>query len=215
MTPCRDLLVLRSRALNYLNRLRELGSDAAVSFPDRGAKLTIGHVTIELQNTWSLFARSYILSWTLTPRRATGGRIRIGKPVSDFNNAITLLNARHKPHLTVPISGTWHRRDEPPWHDPQVILTSCLDLGCSHSTQVQAAFSLSTAVFQHLPVFRNFFGHRNLGTANAARQIAPQYSIPSYLHPVEILLRKPAGRPYPLVLDWVDDIATTIELLCD
>jgi hypothetical protein len=75
--------------------------------------------------------------------------------------------------------------------------------------------SLQSRAFADLPVFRNFFAHRNKGTAQAAGAIAPQYSIPSYRHPIEILATTPKGSPYPLLVDWIDDLSVTVELLCE
>ena len=138
--------------------------------------------------------------------------------VSSFTDAITLSIARHKPHLArrprLP-GAVWHRRDEPTWHDPVVLRTGCVDLGCSHLVDVQAALSLPTRVFADLPVFRNFFGHRNGQTEDAAKNTARQYVISTALHPTEMLAARPAGRPYPLLVDWTDDVHAVIALLCD
>ena len=48
-----------------------------------------------------------------------------------------------------------------------------------------------------------------------AKQIASDYSISLRLHPTEILLAPAYNRPQVLILDWIDDIAAVVELLCE
>jgi len=214
--PARDLGVLRDRALRALERHRDRADIAARGFPARDAKIALALTTLDAQNAWAGFSRSYVLSTIILPRRATGGYVQTNGRAASFDDAIGLAVVRHKPYLAPWTSGrTWNRRDEPPWQDPNVLLAACGDLGCSHLNQVQLALSFSTRVFIDLPVFRNFFAHRNRGSAEAARNIAPQYSIPSYLHPQEILIRRPRGRPHSLLVDWIDDMMATVGLLCD
>lgn len=215
MRACGDLRVLFASAQANLARLRREALAATGQVRSRPAKHAIAVTTIDLLNSWSGFSRSYALSCVTAPRRRKGGRVRITQTGLDFNAVIGVAMKRHKPKLTPRPDGSWHRRDEPPWHDINVLTNCCRDLGCSHIADVEAAVSLQSRAFVDLPIFRNFFAHRNKGTAQAACAIAPHYSIPSYCHPLQILASTPKGRPYPLLVDWIDDIAITVELLCD
>lgn len=214
MRACGDFRVLCAMGQSSLARLRAEALGAAAALPSRPAKLAIAMTTIDLLNAWSGFSRSYALSCIMNPRRVNGGRVKVMMTGLDFNGVIGVAMRRHKPKLTPRPDGSWHRRDEPPWHDTSVLTNLCSDLGCSHLGDVQGAVSLGSRVFDDLPVFRNFFAHRNRGTAGAACALAPKYSIASYRHPLSILAVAPAGSPNPLLVDWIDDLAVTIELLC-
>lgn len=218
MTPARDLRVLKLRALASLHRLRRSAAIACTAAPGLPERITISYCTIELLNLWSAFTRSYFLSCILRPRRVQGGRVTCTATVASFTDAITLAISKHKPHLLNrprPPGATWHRRDEPPWHDPAILRKGCVDLGCSHALDVQAALALPTRVFDDLPVFRNYFGHRNGQTESAAKSRARLYLINTSLHPTAMLAARPAGRPYPLLVDWTNDLEVIIGLLCD
>lgn len=214
MRACGDFGVLLGIGRRRTARLRLEATEAISGLPSRQAKHAMAYVTIELLNFWSAFSRFYALSCIMSPRRVNGGRVKVTTVGLDFNGVIGLAMRRHKKNPTPRSDGSWHRRDEPPWHDTKVLINCCADLGCSHLSDVQAAVSLQSRVFEDLPVFRNFFAHRNMGTAEAARAIAPQYSIPGHRHPLQILASQPKARPVPLLVDWVDDLDVTIELLC-
>ena len=215
MRACGDLAVLCASAQAGVARMRKIVVDAASQMPARPAKQAIAITTLDLLNAWNSFSRSYALSCIMKPRRVRGGRVTVTRTGLDFNGVIGIMVAKHRRFATPSAAGIWHRRDEPPWHDTAILVDCCRELGCSHITQVEAAVSLQSRAFGDLPVFRNFFAHRNKGTAKAARDLAPRYSIPSSRHPLEILTSAPTGRPYPLLVDWIDDIAVTVELLCE
>ena len=216
MRPSRRFSILQFIASARLRKLRNSASSACLSLPLPTAKTTISHAVVESLNTWTEFVRSYYLSCILKPKRVRGGRVAASAFTgTTFNDAIGVAMARHRPQTPLPASGRWVRRDEPTWHDPYVLLNSCADLGCSNLTQIQSGLSLPTRVFIDLPVFRNFFAHRNHATAASARVLASHYSIPSYHHPIDILANLPAGRPEPLIADWIDDMLCVIEFLCE
>ena len=110
--------------------------------------------------------------------------------------------------------GVWHRRDEPTWQDPNVLMRVCGNVGCSIQVQIGQAFSLSQNVFNDLPVFRNFFAHRNGQTSQAAKDIAPRYTLPSHLSPTELLLSVSPGATETVIVDWLSELVITAEFLC-
>jgi hypothetical protein len=169
MRPSRDLGILRRQAVSLLNRLRVEATSVIIDASPH-SRSTIGQVTIDLHNAWSVFSRSYYLSCVLRPKRKCGDRIiATAFTGTGFDDAITVVMRRHRSQRSPLPGGGWARRDEPPWHDTSILLTSCDELGCSNFTQIQASLSTGTAVFNHLPVFRNFFAHRNESTAQSAR----------------------------------------------
>jgi hypothetical protein len=214
MRASEDFRILRATGHSALARLRLDVILASGSQPSRSANHALAVATIDLLNLWSNFSRFYALSCIMRPRRVSGGRVKVTMAGLDFNGVIGVAMKRYKPRATPRPDGSWHRRDEPPWHDTAVLTNVCTDLGCSHVADVQASVSLGSRVFDDLPVFRNFFAHRNRGTATAARLIAPHYAIPAYRHPLAILASTPAGRTNPLLVDWIDDLNVTIDLLC-
>jgi hypothetical protein len=214
MRPHRHLDRLQISACRRLTRLRSLVSGQILEPPTIARETQISFCVIEILNTWSNFARSYYLSCILSPRLYRGIRVTTSTPVRDFSDAIGLAIRVLRPNTPLPPSGLWHRRDEPAWHDHHNLLRFCGNLGCSNYPDIQAALSMGSRVFLDLPVFRNFYAHRNQMSQEAVQQIAPQYGIPATLRPSMILSNVPIGRSQPLILGMVDDLTVTIELLC-
>jgi len=175
----------------------------------------LANVVIESINTWSNFCRSYYLSCWLNPKTRNHTYIYITHTFVDYNNAIGVAIHYVRPAITAPLSGIWHRRDEPAWHDHNILMRLCQLVGCSHLPNIQSSFSFGSRVFVDLPVFRNYYAHRNQQTSAAASNIAPQYGVASRLRPSQILLSRPVGRPQQLILDFIDDLIATADLLCD
>jgi len=213
MRPARNFAVLRLRAERRLRRLRDLGSAACASLHDKTSKLMVSHVTIELHNVWSGFARSYFVSCVLRPRRENGGIVSVTITPPTAQAAIALVTRKYRPKK-VNSSGIVSRRDEPSWQNPSIFMDCCTLIGCSHILSIQSAMSAPTRVFSDLPVFRNFFAHRNEDTEQEARSLAPSYGIPSSLRAIDVVSRAPLNRPYPLLVDWIDDVTQVVQALC-
>lgn len=212
MRRCRRLRKLRRALASRLKRL-ERRLQTLVSGTNRQDRdLVVAYVTLEALNAWAQFCRSFYLSCALGARTERKKYITITVPAGTDHLGIAIKHFKKsaKPNSV----GAWHRRDEPTWHDPNVLMTLCSNLGCSIQSEVERAFSLGQTVFRDLPVARNFFAHRSEGTARAARNIAPQYTLPTYLSPAELLLAVPPGAYSSLVVAWLDEIRITAELIC-
>ena len=168
------------------------------------------YVTIEALNAWALFSRSFYLSCALGAVTERKRPVTTTPTVDPLGAAITCINSRARPNAL----GVWHRRDEPAWHDPNVLMQVCGNVGCSIQAQIGQAFSLGQNVFNDLPVFRNFFAHRNGQTSQAARNIAPRYMLPSHLSPTELLLSVSPGATETVIVDWLSEMVITAEFLC-
>jgi hypothetical protein len=90
----------------------------------------------------------------------------------------------------------------------------CSDLGCSNLADIQAALSISSRVFVDLPVFRNFFAHRNERSIEAAVRLGPLHGIPATLRPAAILLSPPLNSAQPLLVNWLEDMSFVVEYMC-
>lgn len=171
----------------------------------------VSYATIEALNAWNLFSRSFYMSCALGARTERKKVITTTSITSDpLGSAITHINS----HAHQKTSGVWDRRDEPAWHDPNVLMRVCQNLGCSNHIQIGLAFSLGQNVFKDLSIFRNFFAHRNEQTIRAAKNIAPRYTLPSYLSPAEILLSVSPGKTESVILEWFAEMLITAEFLC-
>lgn len=212
--PTRNLKTLKTSAARRLQRLRGLLDSAIADAGGRYADSITSFGTVELQNTWVNFVRSYYLSTVIGARLERGLRIGIAHHFPDLNSAVGFAVHTWKPLATPRPNGSWRPRDEPTWHDPQVLLTLGSLIGMSNLVDIQTAFSIGTGVFSYLPVFRNFFAHRNERTMHPAQAIAPIYGIPSTRRPVNILRSQPIGRPNSLIIEWTHDMQVVIELLC-
>jgi hypothetical protein len=223
MRPRADFRPLQYSALKRLRRMRDTLDLSVLQLTTSGvsrrerwvARQSVAVSTIELLTLWANFARSYFLSCILKPRRVKRPRVVHGNTaVHTFEDAIREATKIHK-SSKVPPTGPVHRRDEPTWHDAHVFITSCGVLQCSHEPDIAAAFSVQSRVLLDLPTVRNYFAHRNASTAGAAQAVAVSYAIPTRAHPIDFLILPPAGRPFPLVIEWVDDIQVLVELLCE
>lgn len=200
-------LAVRWRLRRLEDKLNGVGSK-----PRSERDLAVAYVTIEALNAWVLFSRSFYLSCAIGARTERNRRAILATPLGTdhLGAAISHYKKSAKPNS----HGQWHRRDEPAWHDPNVLMTVCKNLGCSVQNELEAAFSMQQTVFRDLPVFRNFFAHRNQGTSGAARNIAPLYTLPTYLTPAELLMSTSPGAYAPLLVTWLDEIRITVEFIC-
>jgi hypothetical protein len=207
MRPRKYLIKLQKTAINKLHRLRHL-------LTNNETESCITYVTVETLNTWSNFSRSFYLSCTLQPKTVSGIRVTTSLRTTGFNDAIGKAILLFKPSTTPNSQGIWNRRDEPTWHDSSILTRVCTNIGCSNITDISNGLSGGQNFFLHLPVFRNFYGHRNQRTESAARDIATRYGISNTLRPSDILRQFPIGGTSFLLLQWINEIEFTIEYLC-
>jgi len=188
--------------------LREWTVAGVAGHKDRD--VVVAYVAIEALNAWALFSRSFYLSCALGALTERKKIVVTTSTPDPLGAAITCFSSRARPNA----QGFWHRRDEPPWHDPNVLMKVCGNLGCSIRVQIGNAFSLSQNVFNDLPVFRNFFAHRNGQTSQAAQNVAPRYMLPTHLSPTELLLSVSPGATERVILEWLTEMLITAEFLC-
>ncbi len=219
MRPSKYLIKLQKTAINKVHRLKRLLENVPTFSSSNEIEVCLTYVTIETLNTWSNFSRSFYLSCTLHPKTVNGNRVTTLLRTANFNDAIGQVIPLYKNRARPNLQGLWHRRDEPTWHDRSTIIGVCTNIGCSNITDISNGLSGGQTFLTHLPVFRNFYGHRNQQTENAAMQLAPRYGIPATLRPSDILRQFPiSGTSTPstsiLLLQWLDEIEITIEYLC-
>lgn len=214
MRRVRHLLRLQRPVLRRLERLTHHLSDAEALPPSQTREILCCHATIDALNTWSSFLRAYFLSGMISAKRLGSARISVSSPEPlesrALGRAILFIRPKAKPKA----DGSWDRRDEPPWHDTTILLSLLRQMKFSNESEIAAALSSGTRVFNDLPVFRNFYAHRNRLTRMAACNLAPHYGIPADRSPTEILLSLPLRRPQTLFADWLDDLRFTIEYMC-
>jgi hypothetical protein len=217
MTPTRDLLRLQKSVARFLGRLRRDGIAATalpvLSVPGR---TVIARLTIELLNAWSNFVRAYYLSSAFAPKGSKGNRIIAATRGLTEVDTIGAAMATLKPWVATPAPGRpWDRRAEPTWHEVNTILKLSSALHFSNESHIGAALSMGFRVFDDLPRFRNYFAHRNAHTQGVAQRIAPNYGVSPVLRPWDMLASRATGRPQAVILDWIDDVEQTVELLCE
>jgi hypothetical protein len=218
MRITRNLFKLEKAAIKRLQRLRFLYSKINTNVIPSQKQILMSYLLIDLLNTWAQFNRHFYLSCILEPKTTNGNKvsslisIRVGKTPQD---AIGLLIQSIHPRKNPPSSGVWHRRDEPNWHDINVIFSGCNLLNTSKSGDVNSTLSFNFPVFKDLAVFRNYFAHKNQSTENAAKLIAPKYLISPLLNPLEIAMSVPPGRTNPLFIDWIDELELSVLKMCE
>ncbi len=211
-SPCLSKLHLAAR--RRLVCMRCIILRASTDESPQGTEAKVAFVTIECWNLWRLFVRSYYLSCGFSAVTIAGTRVNTATQATSENQVIGWAVNIWKKNATPRSDGSWNRRDEPTWQDPNFFIRACEGVGFSNIADIKAAFSTPERTFQDMPVFRNFFAHREGRTQKAAQLLASHYAIPSRKRPSAILLSRPPGRPQSLILEWLDHIAFTVEYLC-
>jgi hypothetical protein len=173
----------------------------------------LAYVVIEALNVWVHYCRCFYIATALGAKDSAGQRVAISPPVAitSADDAIVLAVHRVRRRLRG-LPGPFAPLDEPRWHKPNEFLKVMRELSPSNLGDVQRALSLQPQTLQHLPTVRNFYAHRAQDTADRVRSLAPRYSVASSASPSEFLCSRQPGRPQPIVLDWLDDVRSTVEL---
>lgn len=180
--------------------------------PSPVADRLVAYTTIEALNLWAQFSRAFYLACCF------GAVSRSGQPVSvaiyfgtrddALTHAVRTMGSSRK-------SGPpWTRRDEPTWHDPNVVLKLLGSLKASNLGNVQGAFGYQTRVFRDLPTVRNFYAHRNEETARKVGTLARRFGQSSRRRPTELMCTRLGNRPQTILADWLDDIRNVVVLVC-
>ena len=180
MRPTKKLSNLHVSARRRLMRLRFIVLNVRTGTGRDDCEARIAFVTIEMLNLWRNFIRSYYLSCVYTASTSSGVRITMRHLRQTENQAIGFAVKRWRPRSTSRADGSWRSRDEPTWHDPNQVIPIMQDQGLSNLADFEAALSTGDRTFIDLPVFRNYFGHRNGRSQAAAQNLAPLYGIPNY-----------------------------------
>lgn len=214
MRSAKSLVRVGEMATSRIRSLRSIVNSVRGNQNVQIRESCVSRVTIDLLNVWTQFSRNLYVSCLVGTRRPISGFIIVNNPCMTVTDAIGRAILHYRPNSQPKANGSWHRRDEPNWHDPNVLLTLLIAQNATIYPDVQAALSAGYRVFLDLPVFRNYFGHRNQSTSDATRVSALLYSIQPRKRPSDILLDNPLGRPQCLLLEWMDELCFTIEFLC-
>ena len=212
----RRLEALRSYTVNVLAQ----GGQSSGGYFAAGVDGNVAFVTIEAYNLWSSVARNLYLALALGTRDGQGGYVpvQIQRPTSE-EEAIGHAVKRCRPGTfkRKQGKGPWRWQDEPDWWEPGHLLNSLDEIGSAHLQTVQASVSASPGAFMYLRSFRNFYAHRSRDTRQKLVPVLGQLQMPSRYSATEALVtrgRTRGGlRPQALILDWLDDVRDTVDLL--
>lgn len=165
---------------------------------------------IELHNAIATFLRCYCLSSLAGAYTANGSRVKATPPIHGHRSALTFAIRTERPNRKG--NGPWQHRDEPTWHDPNVIVRVLASAQSSNSSGVSSALSIGSEPIAHLTTTRNFLAHRSESTALKLRRLAPYYGVRAPDDPLAVLFASRRGRPQRIVEDWMDDIFTIFAL---
>ena len=179
------------------SKKRPLASD--ISFP-----------VIDVHNALANFMRSYCLSSLSGAYMADGSRVTVAKAIEGHRSALTFAVQTERPRKKG--KGPWKHRDEPTWHDPNVVIRVLNSAGCSNARGVSSALSLPSQAIEHLTTARNFLAHRNESTALSLRRVGRAYGVTTPCDPLTVMIAVGHGRTQRIVEDWLDDIYTIFSL---
>src|ERR1700722_5304355 len=119
MTRAKTLRKLRRAFLKRLARL-DRKVTLTKTLPKAEHDPIVAYVAIESLNAWATFSRSYYLSCIIRAKTKRNIRIQVTPANMMVDHALGIAVRQFKSHSTPKSDGSWHRRDEPAWHDPNV-----------------------------------------------------------------------------------------------
>lgn len=201
----------RSSQIRLL-KLRELAYQGGGS-PFTVADRLLTYVVLQVQTEWAEFVRAFLISCVTGTSGANGNPVTVGlvaaRRVPEMMRLATEIQSQGR-KKSIPRN----RRDEPSWHDIRMLLALATRIRLSNEANISAALSTGSTVFGTLTSVRNFYAHRNLDSKNTALSRLRGLPVPSYPHPTLLLLSTPAGSSSPLVVDWIEDLHVSIEIMC-
>lgn len=188
------------------------------SLPDRFEREErMTFATVSLLNCWSNFQRAYFICCLLGVRSPSNDQIssNVSGTITTYQDAVGKAVLHYRPGAVPRSNGEWDSRDEPTWHDINVLLHLSTVFGFTNNNDIQTAFSFGFTAHRNLVVFRNYYAHKNRVTREKAQSVAVQYLIPQRLHPSAALLAAPGISPSTsLIQMWADELGQTVGLLC-
>jgi hypothetical protein len=214
--PTRRLARLERSATKRLRRIQLLIQSATGPLvAHRVSELTVSYATVEALNAWANFVRAYYASCMLGAARSTGPHVAVEAMFRGCTppQAIDLAVAIVQPWLSGK-GPPWRRSQEPAWHDVRTMRLLAQTAEFSNSSDIDAAVSTGSRVFSDLPVFRNYYSHRNAASFRAAMALASINGVGRRESPTRLLLSVPLAGTEPLLVQWLDDLQFTIEYMC-
>lgn len=218
----RRLTCLARLSRSFGGRIHRLEYIAASTAGNSGPNVdrAVAFITIEAQTTWANFSREFYLSCALlSPKTIAGRRV--------FHTTSNILDERHALLRSIQVlkpnryagaarSVNISPRDEPTWHEKVCLLRMAQDLHLSNQAMIIAGLSYPTTFFNDLPVIRNFYAHRSHKSVEKVRELARRnYGIRSLVHPTELVNQTLSGGTQTLLSEWLGDMRTISDTLCN
>lgn len=197
---------LNAALQHRLTRLESLARDAQYA-DDPFKRRTASYVSIELHNCWAGFARSSYLS-VMCGARTLGGALALPSrgvaptPAEALQRAIA--------HVRPPTSTS---NKEPHWFNVSIYTRLASHFGFVNLASITAALAYPTDFFRLAPTFRNFFAHKNEGTAAKVEGVRQQDFPNGPRCPSKLLIEVfDPSRP-PILLEWIHDAKVIGQLI--
>lgn len=173
----------------------------------------MSHAVIGLLNLLSNFNKAFYLSCARSPIGRSKSRHITPAPYVDDNSSLGIIILKYKPNASRRSDGSWSKRDEPSRYEIEHLEYGLISINSPKINDLYIVQGMNLGIHKDLPVFRNYYAHKNAKTQRSARLILPQYLIPD-MHPTKALTQVPRTRSIPLILDWLDDFDITVCTLC-
>lgn len=212
MRPTAHIDKLRRAARRRVGHLRFLCDGLDLPLQPEW-EVVIAHTVIEALNVWSGFCRSYYLSVASGAKDCSGHRVTTEVAIQSRDHALTLAIHEIRPDRRGRM-GPWQHWDEPRWHQVDHFLRSLQAIMPSSIGAVYGALGRPTRVFTDLPVFRNYYAHKQEKTAKDALALAVHYALPRPASPSQLLCSRPQGAGQPILHEWLDDLRLVVQGIC-
>lgn len=181
-------------AFDYRLLRLELLAKTAAQLEDVEKRREAGYLAVELHNCWSGFARSFFLS-VMCGTLTLNGRRAFPTLTGPFASADDALKRA---------SSALGRTDEPHWFDQVTYTRLATHFGFNNLNSITAAFAYPTTFFK-LATVRNFFAHKNQGTAKKVSNLGHALYALTVTCPESLLLDSLSATSAPLAIEWLHD----------
>lgn len=216
MRPTLDLRRLHHAVTSRIRLLREMCT-ATLSMPRKQRGPQLSFIVIELDNLIIGALRAFTISTLRRARTVRGTKISVTTSLDEeaeiaayilsIQNAVRFKNLKSPARII--------RQEEPTIRDPKEIEKILVACNASNLPSMQNSLSLNSTMFRDVKLIRHFYAHRNGDTYAKAANSAARMGILSIAHPDEMLHHVIAGRPVPVLEEWLIDAELFFELLME
>jgi len=165
------------------------------SIDEKELRLSREMCVVRLHDAWARFCRELVvISAYAKPFTAQGQQVQRAPGIKRRNEVISKLLSTYR-----------KKRFEPKWYDTLECLDAAKRLKISNFLVIMSGLSLSPSPVQDLTYIRNFFAHRNYGTAQNIADVVNNLNLSTGLRP-DLIIAETVPPGVSVFRKWVNQL---------